>query len=98
LSGDFKEANVKNHSLRLKNSRWYLETDNNLIPTGVLNSVKGTDLDFLAEFTELGDILDSKIAGASFKGIDHALTIEGQKDILAPEKVKLAAELRHGNT
>jgi len=83
-----------NHALRLPKSKKYLVTDKNLIPTGELKSVKGSDLNF-GEFTDIKEVLDKHIDGASFKGLDHAFTIENKTN---SDKVKLAAELRYNNT
>jgi aldose 1-epimerase len=77
LSGDFTETTVANHALRLKNSRWYLEADADLIPTGSMKSVKNTALDFTDDFTDLKHVLNKNVAGSYFKGLDHAYTIEG---------------------
>lgn len=63
------EASILDHELQL-NSDYYLDVDNNLIPSGKLNPVKGTRFDFNSK---------SLIGKDNFKGLDDTFVLRDDK-------------------
>ena len=80
-------ATVLDHQLRL-NADKYTPTDDTMIPTGKIEQVEGTDLDFRKR-TKIGDRIESIGATAAI-GYDHNFVLN-EKD--ADTKLNLAAAL-----
>jgi len=78
---------VLDHELKVEGNQ-YVPTDDELIPTGKIESVKGTPVDF-TKSTKLGDRIGAFTKGP-FKGYDHTFVLS--KRGKAPT---LAATLRH---
>ncbi|RXJ70870.1 galactose-1-epimerase [Veronia nyctiphanis] len=85
LAGEDSGQTVLTHSLKILASH-YLPTDNELIPTGEIKSVKGTGFDFTRTKSIEKDFLvdaDQRIAG----GYDHAFVFDrglndGEEDVI----------------
>ena len=80
-------ASVLDHELRLHAAR-YTPVDDTLIPTGAINPVDGTPLDFRAAAT-LGARI-AQLDGTAANGYDHNFVVDGDDGGLRP-----AAELHH---
>lgn len=92
LAGE-NSGTVLNHELKLACSKW-LPTDATQIPTGVIDSVKGTPMDF-TEFKTLGkDIHDDFEALKIGKGYDHCFVV----DDWVPGRLTPVAWLRENNS
>ncbi|MBQ8604201.1 MAG: galactose mutarotase [Oscillospiraceae bacterium] len=64
------EGDIRSHRLQL-NSHYYMEVDENVLTTGMVLPVKGTEFDFTTE-KELGPAIDAAAtAQPAVKGIDH---------------------------
>lgn len=84
------EDTILNHSLKI-NASYYLETDNEAIPTGKLVSVDHTPLDF-REGKYLGTDMEDVFLQDKTKGIDHTLLFnkkERPEIVLSYKKRKL---------
>lgn len=85
-------GSILNHKLKLKSNR-FLPTDETQIPTGELQDVAGTPMDF-RELKEIGrDISADFIPLKIGKGYDHCWVIDGwEKGLMIDEAVVLEAE------
>ncbi len=77
--GGAGSGSAMNHVAKIEADQW-LDVDEDLIPTGTLNDVDGTVLDF-REATPLGDRV-GELTGT--KGYDHCYVVRGQVGELRP--------------
>lgn len=74
--GGADSGSVLKHEMRLAGSGW-LPTDDTLIPTGEIDPVAGTPMDFM-EFKELGRDIKADFPALKYgKGYDNCWTIDG---------------------
>ena len=88
--GGYDSGSIHSHKMQI-DAEYYLPTDETLIPTGVIKSVKGTPFDF-RESKEIGrdinsDCEDLKIAG----GYDHCFFF-GEKEKALTKRAELYEE------
>lgn len=81
---------ILDHTLKL-NADGYTPTDGTLIPTGKIESVEGTPLDF-RKATKIGDRIE-ELTDTAALGYDHNFVLNDRKD--ADSRLNLAAVLKH---
>ena len=79
--GGYSSGSIHSHDLML-DAQYYLPTDDTLIPTGEIRSVKGTPFDFTVA-KEVGRDISSNDDGLIFaRGYDHCFYFGESKDVV----------------
>jgi aldose 1-epimerase len=92
LSGNFRES-IRDHSMEL-NCPYYLPLGENQIPTGSLDSCKGSPFDFSSKLVRLGPRIDL-VDGGGRPGIDHCFAMVEADHKKESTVLRLMACLQH---